>query len=211
MENNIKEELLERRLRWLVAELSNDTEEFLAAHPELKFYSVGLDCNSEYGTMLLCFNTQEEFEKTLFKYQNGDFADSYQTAEEILDLKFNTGDWEYQDVASYQVFSSDELMAMFGDDIDSLIECMMDFNYRVLKAFVATNAFNLIPKTADFQPICLDHEDDVLEALERTKEVLLSERSCQGKITKYCLGREQGCLFYVCLLLSYKRIYVELL
>lgn len=211
MGNNIKEELLERRLRWLVAELSNDTEEFLAAHPELKFYSVGLDCNSEYGTMLLCFNTQEEFEKTLFKYQNGDFADSYQTAEEILDLKFNTGDWEYQDVASYQVFSSDELMAMFGDDIDSLIECMMDFNYRVLKAFVATNAFNLIPKTADFQPICLDHEDDVLEALERTKEVLLTERSCQGKITKYCLGREQGCLFYVCLLLSYKRIYVELL
>ena len=178
MGNNIKEELLERRLRWLVAELSNDTEEFLAAHPELKFYSVGLDCNSEYGTMLLCFNTQEEFEKTLFKYQNGDFADSYQTAEEILDLKFNTGDWEYQDVASYQVFSSDELMAMFGDDIDSLIECMMDFNYRVLKAFVATNAFNLIPKTADFQPICLDHEDDVLEALERTKEVLLSESSC---------------------------------
>ena len=211
MGNNIKEELLERRLRWLVAELSDDTEEFLAAHPELKFYSVGLDCNSEYGTMLLCFNTQEEFEKTLFKYQNGDFADSYQTAEEILDLKFNTGDWEYQDVASYQVFSSDELMAMFGDDIDSLIECMMDFNYRVLKAFVATNAFNLIPKTADFQPICLDHEDDVLEALERTKEVLLTERSCQGKITKYCLGREQGCLFYVCLLLSYKRIYVELL
>ena len=178
MGNNIKEELLERRLRWLVAELSNDTEEFLAAHPELKFYSVGLDCNSEYGTMLLCFNTQEEFEKTLFKYQNGDFADSYQTAEEILDLKFNTGDWEYQDVASYQVFSSDELMAMFGDDIDSLIECMMDFNYRVLKAFVATKAFNLIPKTADFQPICIDHEDDVLEALERTKEVLLTERSC---------------------------------
>ena len=211
MGNNIKEELLERRLRWLVAELSNDTEEFLAAHPELKFYSVGLDCNSEYGTMLLCFNTQEEFEKTLFKYQNGDFADSYQTAEEILDLKFNTGDWEYQDVASYQVFSSDELMAMFGDDIDSLIECMMDFNYKVLRAFVATEGFKIIPKTSDFQPICLDHEDDVLEALERTKEVLLTERSCQGKITKYCLGREQGCLFYVCLLLSYKRIYVELL
>lgn len=211
MGNNIKEELLERRLRWLVAELSDDTEEFLAAHPELKFYSVGLDCNSEYGTMLLCFNTQEEFEKTLFKYQNGEWGDSYQTAEDILDLKFNTGDWEYQDVSSYEVFSSDELMAMFGDDIDSLIECMMDFNYRVLKAFVATKEFNLIPKTADFQPICLDHEDDVLEALERTKEVLLTERSCQGKITKYCLGREQGCLFYVCLLLSYKRVYVELL
>ena len=211
MENNIKEELLERRLRWLVAELSNDTEEFLAAHPELKFYSVGLDCNSEYGTMLLCFNTQEEFEKTLFKYQNGDFADSYQTAEEILDLKFNTGDWEYQDVASYQVFSSDELMAMFGDDVDSLIECMMDFNYKVLKAFVATEGFKIIPKTSDFQPICLDHEDDVLEALERTKEVLLIQCCCQGKITKYCLGREQGCLFYVCLLLSYKRFYVELL
>ena len=211
MGNNIKEELLERRLRWLVAELSNDTEEFLAAHPELKFYSVGLDCNSEYGTMLLCFNTQEEFEKTLFEYQNGDFADSYQTAEDILDLKFNTGDWEYQDVASYQVFSSDELMAMFGDDIDSLIECMMDFNYKVLRAFVATEVFKIIPKTSDFQPICLDHEDDVLEALERTKEVLLTERSCQGKITKYCLGREQGCLFYVCLLLSYNRVYVELL
>lgn len=178
MGNNIKEELLERRLRWLVAELSNDTEEFLAAHPELKFYSVGLDCNSEYGTMLLCFNTQEEFEKTLFKYQNGDFADSYQTAEEILDLKFNTGDWEYQDVASYQVFSSDELMAMFGDDIDSLIECMMDFNYKVLRAFVATEVFKIIPKTSDFQPICIDHEDDVLEALERTKEVLKIERSC---------------------------------
>lgn len=211
MGNNIKEELLERRLRWLVAELSDDTEEFLSAHPELKFYSVGLDCNSEYGTMLLCFNTQEEFDKTLFKYQNGDFADSYQTAEEILDLKFNTGDWEYQDVASYQVFSSDELMAMFGDDIDSLIECMMDFNYKVLRAFVATEGFKIIPKTSDFQPICLDHEDDVLEALERTKEVLLTERSCQGKITKYCLGREQGCLFYVCLLLSYTRVYVELL
>ena len=85
--------------------------------------------------MSLRLYTQEEFEKALFKYQNGDFADSYQTAEEILDLKVQTGDWEYQDVASYQVFSSDELMAVFGDDIDSLIERMMDFNYRVLEGF----------------------------------------------------------------------------
>ena len=67
---------------------------------------------------------------------------------------------------------------MFGDDIDSLIECMMDFNYKVLRAFVATEGFKIIPKTSDFQPICLDHDDDVLEALERTKEVLLIGRSC---------------------------------
>ena len=125
--------------------------------------------------MLLCFNTQDEFEKTLSQYQKGAYAYMYQTAEDILDLKFNTGDWEYQDVGSYEVFSSDELQEMFGDDIDSLIEGMMAFNYRVLQAFVKTKEFSLIPKAADFQPICLDHEDDVLEALECTKEVLMIE------------------------------------
>lgn len=61
----MKEEMLEQRLKWIVSKLCEDIKDFIEEHPELKFYSVGLDCNSEYGTMMLCFNTQEEFDKEL--------------------------------------------------------------------------------------------------------------------------------------------------
>lgn len=168
----MKDELLQRKLQWLLNKLSDDTKDFLEENPELTFYSVGLDCNSEYGTVMLCFNTEDEFQKSLAHYRQGKYADMYQTPEDILDLRFNTGDWEYQDVASYEVFSEQELQLMFGDDLESQIECMMDFNYQVLKAFTKSPIYQQIPKTKDFQPICIDHEDDVLEALERSKEEL---------------------------------------
>lgn len=168
----MKEELLQRKLQWLIQQLSDDTKDFLEENPDLTFYSVGLDCNSEYGTVMLCFNTDEDFQKSLAHYAQGEYADMYETPEDILDLRFNTGDWEYQDVASYQVFSEQELSQMFEDDLDSQIECMMDFNYQALKAFTQSPSYQLIPKSKDFQPICIDHEDDVLEALERSKEEL---------------------------------------
>lgn len=168
----MESKLFSTRLKEILAQLEADTNAFLEQNPHLTFYSVGFDCNSEYASVLLCFNTQEDFEDTLKHYQTGLYQEHYQSQEDILDLRFNTGDWDYQDVASYTTFSEQELEDLYGDDIDQLCEDMMAFNYELLKEFVCSKSYQAISKTQDFCPICIDHEDDVLEALEYTKQIL---------------------------------------
>ena len=168
MRKNIKDTKLQELLNQIVI----DTQKFLRENPTLQFYSVGFDCNAEYATILLCFNTEEAFQETLKYYQNGKFGDLYQTEEQILDLRFNTGDWDYQDVSTYTVFSEEELTEMYGDNYEKMATEMMDFNYQLMRKFSQTTCYESIPKTDNFKPICIDHEDDVDYALAKTEQVI---------------------------------------
>lgn len=45
----------------------------------------------------------------------------------------------------------------------------MDFCEEILSDFQKTEVFGKIPRTADFVAFCIDHDEDVKEALERQR------------------------------------------
>ena len=110
-------------------------------------------------------NTIEEFEKTLQWYQKK--YEIYDQEENILDLRYNPGDQEYTDISQVDVFQEEELAAKYQDDIDKQCEEIMDFCEDILRDFKKTDVFEKIPKTSDFIAFCIDHDEDVKEALER--------------------------------------------
>ena len=65
---------------------------FLKNHKSEVFYAFAIDDG------LLCLNSLSEFEKTLKTYQNSNAE--YNEPDEIDELKYNTGDWEYQGFAT---------------------------------------------------------------------------------------------------------------
>ncbi len=168
----MQEHIKETKLQELLHQIVIDTQKFLEKNPTLKFYSVGFDCNTEYAEILLCFNTEEAFQKTLKHYQNGKYGDLYQTEEQILDLRFNTGDWDYQGISIYTAFSEEELTEMYEDDYEKMQTEMMNFNYQLMQRFSQTACYKSIPKTDNFKPICIDHEEDVDYALAQTAQVM---------------------------------------
>lgn len=110
-------------------------------------------------------NTIEEFEKTLQWYQKK--YETYDQEENILDLRYNPGDWEYTDISQVDLFSEEELSAKYQDDIEKQCEEIMNFCEDILRDFKKTDVFEKIPKTSDFIAFCIDHDEDVKEALER--------------------------------------------
>lgn len=152
-----KDEVLKR--------LIYDMEKFLCEHSTLQFYALAFDCNAAYANFLVCMNTTEEFEKTLRWYQKK--YDTYHQEENILELRYNPGDWEYTDICQVDLFSEKELAEKYQDDIDKQCEDIMDFCEEILSDFQKTEVFGKIPKTADFVAFCIDHDEDVKAALER--------------------------------------------
>jgi hypothetical protein len=66
-------------------------EDFAMSHRGESFYGFGLDCNAEYGGVLLCLNTEEEFQTTAAEYS----AKWSYTEERLSDLRKSFGDWKY--------------------------------------------------------------------------------------------------------------------
>lgn len=162
--NKIQKELL----AFTKTEVSN----FLTEHPNEIFYAFAFDCNAEYAEVNLCFNTESAFSALLSESQSGKYKASYQTAEQINELKYNTGDWEYQSFSTQYVLGEDEL---FGDEDDenededgepnkAITENLLLHFSKVLIEFTKTEEFQKIPKTPDFKVFCIDHDEDLDEA-----------------------------------------------
>jgi len=49
----------------IVAQISADMEIFLNEHPQMEFYALAFDCNTEYAECLVCMNIADDFEQTL--------------------------------------------------------------------------------------------------------------------------------------------------
>jgi len=153
-------------------------EKFLNENSNLEFYAFAFDCNAEYAEVNLCLNTESEFQRTLAHYQNGDYSQYYQSDEDVKDLKFNTGDWEYQCFESTNVLSDNELTEIFQslpeDDYKSwkkFVQELMELFCETLIEFRKTEIYRKIPKTNDFISFCIDHDEDFEPALERLKEL----------------------------------------
>jgi hypothetical protein len=156
----------------------NSVESFLNEHSSLEFYSFAYNCNAEYAEINLCFNTEAEFEKTLKHYQTGEFSKYYKSDEEINDLKFNTGDWEYQCFETLNVLTDEELTKIFNDlpedDYKSwkeFVENLLEVFCEVLLDFSKTETFKKIPKTDNFLAFCIDHDEDFENAIKRLEKV----------------------------------------
>lgn len=157
-------------------------EKFLDENSENVFYAFAYDCNAEYAGICLCFNTENEFKKTLNYYQNGEFSQYYKSNEQINDLKYNTGDWKYQCFASINIFTDDELTKIFQDFPDddykswqNFVEDLMMLFTETLLDFSKTEIFRKIPKTKDFKFFCIDHDEDFEDVENRMNKINLND------------------------------------
>ncbi len=157
---------------------SSGVQTFRQNNPGLVFNAFAFDCNAEYAEINLCFNTEEAFEKTLTSYQKGEFAEYYQSDEDIEDLKFNTGDWDYQCFDSIHLLSDQELTKIFNQlpednyvSWNQFLQELMEIFCEALLVFSQTDVYKSIPKTEDFRVICIDHDEDVSDAQDRLESV----------------------------------------
>ena len=157
----------------LLHQMQEDITSFLSEHEELSFYCFAFDCNAEYAQILLCLNTEKDFQKALEHYQSGSSKQYYQTEEDIFSLRYNTGDWEYQGFANYTVYDEEELTKLYSDDYERMQSEMMKKSYDLLERLCNTQAFHNIPKTEDFTVLCIDHDEDPIDAMENTKAHVL--------------------------------------
>lgn len=149
-----------------------EVERFLLSHPDKTFYAFAFDTNAEYAELNLCFNTELDFQRCLAYYQSGKWATSYQNPEAIQELKFNTGDWEYQCVSTLYVLSEDELQVIQQrlpeDDFsewEAIVGQIRSIFSECLLQFTQTEVYQAIPKTDDFIAFSIDHDEDVADIL----------------------------------------------
>lgn len=155
--NLIKEQIL--------TQFNTDLDGFLNESPNKNFYALAFTCNYEYAEILLSLNTEEEFQETLADYQV-EYPQTYNKESEILELKYNTGDWENMDISGFYVMTEEEMIERYGDDLEEQIQEMEQFCKEVLTEFCQTDIFKKIPKTENFIAYCIDHDQDVIEAIE---------------------------------------------
>jgi hypothetical protein len=149
---------------------------FLKENPNLEFYAFAFDCNAEYAEVSLCLNTKLDFQKTLKDYQKK-YPESYQSEEDINELKFNTGDWEYQCFDTLEALTNEQLQEKFDELPDDNYESWKEFVNNLLELFTEslveftkTETFDKIPKSKDFIAFCIDHDEDFGEAMERVNK-----------------------------------------
>ena len=160
----------EQQLKQAVVDFAvRGVEQFLQEHPGLEFYAFAFDCNAEYGEVNLCLNTEADFEETLRKLQASAKSESYstgdyQSAGEIRGVRYNTGNWEYQCFDTMYAFPDQQ-----GELSRKMAKRMLTLFQEALRDFTRTEAYQKIPKTPGFLVYCIDHDEDVDDALRRVE------------------------------------------
>lgn len=173
----LKQELIDRIKNEVLAFAELRVGHFLEFYPGKAYYAFAFDCNAEYGEVNLCFNTEDDFQDTLADYRSGAYADAYRTKEAVIELKFNTGDWEYQSIDTLYPISELELSEIFDGLADDNFESWKKVIQEILIAFEdglylfkQTETYKKIPKTKGFIAFCADHDENILDALARQPE-----------------------------------------
>lgn len=166
--------MLEKRKEELVPLMEKALAAFLDAHQGERYYCFALDCNAAYAEINLCLNTEEAFAGFLRRYRESPCAGPSESPQDQLDLRYNTGNWDYQCFETFYALEEERLQALYGEDEEALLRDMMAFNHDLLRRLLATDAFRRIPKTDDFRVLCIDHDEDVAEALDRTARYVSS-------------------------------------
>jgi len=164
MLSNVQKEKIQTNL---LAFTQHQVAKFLAEHPNETFYAFAYDCQSESAEVNLCFSTESWFTAELNAITEK-YPEYYSTKEEILDFKYNTGNFQYQCFATIYVLDNEELNAIIEplsdkEDWDALNVFMaeiMQIIRETLALFEHSEIYQQITKTHDFICYALDHEDD---------------------------------------------------
>lgn len=97
-ENEIANVLYERTVHAI--------KEFSKDHKMSKIYVFGYEYRYEYGSILISLNCEEGFKETLKHYQEN-YPESYNDKESIEGLKYNPGDWSFQDFKSFTILTKE--------------------------------------------------------------------------------------------------------
>ncbi len=132
--------------------------EFAASHSDETFYAFAIDAD------MLCLNSEEDFAKSLARYQ-ADYPDKYHDEENIQDLKYNTGDWQYQgffDLEDEHGFDADAYSDHYDEAGASDDGTAPHTPYaKAMSALVAklrdSDVFEPLKRTDDFRISWVDH------------------------------------------------------
>lgn len=158
-------------IQHIVEFTEEEVEVFIKEHENEVFYSFAYDCNAETSGIYLSFNTLNSFEETLEKYREGEYASFYNDEESVLRLKYNPGDWKYQNFVYIEFIYEDKIKELFDVSIDKNSNDLLNIAERALLDFRKTKVYQTIPKTDDFLAFCIDHDEDELDAIERSIKI----------------------------------------
>ena len=160
--DKIKQQLLEFTIQTV--------EKFLKEHPELEFYAFAYDCFARYAQVGLCFNTIEEFDETLQRSQEH-YPQYSQTAEQINEIKYCMGGWEFQGFDMIFVQQIDDIYDQLPEDDEQskneFIESVMILFSEAILEFTQTDTYKAIPKTQDFIAYAMDHDENFTDIIPR--------------------------------------------
>lgn len=153
------------------------TAAFLAEHPSETFYAFTYDCNTEYGQVSLCLNSEEFFQEGLSR-SRAEFPEYYSSEEDIREYRYNTGNWQYQCFDTFTFIEEDEIDHIHGQidggNIDEWFALIGEFRTmcrETVREFAGNDVFAQIPKTAGFLAYAVDHEESIEEALQHAVSV----------------------------------------
>lgn len=140
-------------------------KQFAKEHRDENFYAFTIDAS------MLCLNSVEQFEKTLKEYQER-YPKSYTDADCINELKYNSGDWEYQGFAEMSeqdgfndFLYSEHYHLSFEQPKPTeaeTAELFLQTPYHkamqeLLTLLENSGVFDLLNKTADFRTFLSEH------------------------------------------------------
>jgi hypothetical protein len=164
---------------------------FADEHADESFYGFAFDCNADYGDVLLCLNTEEEFRKS-----SREFPDEPQ---EWLDteLRWGPGDWKYQGFntdfddssqrfadgwKSYRAQISDDTVAQFHSrDALSTATLFVESVCLVLIRMEHDNIFSCLQRSGNFEVFVCDHD----ESFEASRQRLATIRQSPPTPDRY--------------------------
>lgn len=155
----------------IVSFSETETKKFINKNSNLVFYAFAFDCNVEYGEINLCLNTIFDFERTIESYQTGQYCGNYQKNEEMIELKYNTGDWEYQCFSTLYLFDEEELKP-YGYVVPDTEKLLAICN-KALIGFRETSTYEELQKEKDFISFCVDHDEEILASIKKRIPILL--------------------------------------
>jgi hypothetical protein len=169
-----------------------DLREFAKKHARETFYGFAFDCNSEYGEVGLCANTNE-----LLKVQrarpdpNAAFWASLEnklgrgvtSAANPRKSRWDLGDWDYQGFNSkafdrewrhFQTAVTERCMVEEKDERTFMTPTQSRFMKaacRVLIGLERGGAFDVLKRTANFATRAMDHDESESEARARMRRI----------------------------------------
>lgn len=133
------------------------------------FYAFGIDCNAIYGDVLLCTNTEDDFQKTAEYYiENWDY-----TEERLVSLRRNFGDWKYQGFnfdypfwqkdwgeIAIEIESYVHHEAVSDEESERFVELLLQTFSKVLIRLEQSGELDIINKDSGFYVQLCDHDED---------------------------------------------------